>query len=168
MLFPFVFLISSSTLPKENLKSHAISLTSLLLPNLDPNKAKTRIEICIISARGVGRSSSLWKPQWFAVAWIDPDNKLLHKDWQFGKPKPTMGREPIFLWEKLQGTATIMLKEFFMKFGRDDTSRSGVEETVSFQLRKRNFGKPQGFVDVSFHVFKKEGVYSHSGICLTT
>jgi len=154
--------------------------------------AKTRIEICIISARGLGRSSSLWKPQWFAVGWIDPNNKYCTKIDSSGSPSPTWKtkfsvpiddgssnlqglsltievykREPIFLREKLQGTTTIMLKEFFMKFGRDDPSRSGVEETASFQLRKRNSGKPQGFVDVSVRIFEeKEGVYSHSGIWL--
>lgn len=154
----------------------------------------TRIEICILSARGLGRSSSLWKPQWFAVGWIDPNNKYCTKVENSGNPNPTWKtkfsvpiddggsnlqelsltievyrREPIFLREKLHGTATIMLKEFFTKFARDEASSSGVEEAASFQLRKRNSGKPCGFVDVSVRVFEeKEGVYSHSGIWFDT
>lgn len=151
---------------------------------------KNHLEICIISAHGLGRPSFFWKPQWFAVGWIDPNNKYCTKVDSSGSSNPTWKtkflvpiddtisnlqglsltievyrRDPIFPREKLQGTAAIMLKEFFMESGRDETSSSGVDDTVRLQLHKRSSGKPQGFVDVSIHIFpEKEGVYSHSGI----
>ncbi|KAJ6806453.1 uncharacterized protein M6B38_174580 [Iris pallida] len=145
-----------------------------------------RIEICILSAHGLGRSSSLWKPQWFAVGWIDPNEKYCTKIDSSGSPNPSWKtrfsvpidaansnlqglslsvevyrREPIFQREKLQGAATIALKEFFAKFKRGE---AWVEETASFQLRKRNSGSPKGFVDVSVRVFEERpGDRSHSG-----
>ncbi|OAY67279.1 uncharacterized protein LOC109728117 [Ananas comosus] len=139
---------------------------------------KICIEICIISARGLRRKSSLLKPQWFAVGWIDPNNKYCTKIDTSGSPNPTWKtkfsvlidggdpklkelsltvevhrREPIFLREHLQGVAVVPLKEFIAKFVRDDEgSRSLVEETGSFQLRKRSSGKPKGLVDVSISI----------------
>ncbi|KAK4383140.1 hypothetical protein Sango_2804000 [Sesamum angolense] len=36
---------------------------------------KVWVEVCLISARGLRRTSSLWKLQWFAVGWIQPEDK---------------------------------------------------------------------------------------------
>ncbi|KAH7654122.1 C2 domain-containing protein [Dioscorea alata] len=152
---------------------------------------KILIEVCMISARGLPRSSSLWKRQWFAVAWIDPNNKFCSKIDSSGSSNPTWktkfsitvdsmktdpqqlsltvevySRDPIFLREKLQGTATVMLKEFFTKFGKStEPSRSGSEETGSYQLRKQKSGKPQGFVDIAVRVYEQsESGASYPGI----
>ncbi|XP_020701860.1 uncharacterized protein LOC110113562 isoform X1 [Dendrobium catenatum] len=151
---------------------------------------KIRIEVCIISARGLGGSTSLLKPQWLAVGWIDPNSKYCTKIYSSGNPNPTWKtkflfdvddrssnmqdlsltieihkREPIFLRDKLHGIANIMLKEFLVKFLKDtDTFRSGLEEVGSFQLRKQNSGRPQGFVDISVRISEeRDGVSSHSG-----
>ncbi|KAJ0975450.1 hypothetical protein J5N97_017415 [Dioscorea zingiberensis] len=153
--------------------------------------SKILLEFCMISARGLPRSSSLWKRQWFAVGWIDPNKKFCTKIDSSGSSNPTWktkfsvtvdsmktdlqqlsltvevyGRDPIFLREKLQGTATVMLKEFFDKFGKyTETSRSGNEETGSFQLRKQKSGKPQGFVDISIRISEQsESGTSYPGI----
>ncbi|CAL1392662.1 unnamed protein product [Linum trigynum] len=140
---------------------------------------KIWVEASLISARGVRRSSSLWKRQWFAVGWIDPNNKYctnVAKDGS-GNANPTWktkfatllddtnfqdmaltvevySREPIFLRESLEGTATILLKEFLAKYSskKNSSSSSGSEEVGSYQLRKRNSNKPQGFVDVSIRI----------------
>ncbi|PKI33896.1 uncharacterized protein LOC116189539 [Punica granatum] len=133
---------------------------------------KIFVEVCLISARGLGRSSSLfWKTQWFAVGWIDPDDKYCTKidapangnpvwrtkfsalvdDSRNAESKDVAlrvevySRDPIFLREKLQGTATVVLREFL-------TKRRTSEETGSYQLRKRNSNKPRGFVDISIRV----------------
>ncbi|GKU91222.1 hypothetical protein SLEP1_g5122 [Rubroshorea leprosula] len=131
---------------------------------------KIRVEVCLISARGLRRSSSLWKVQWFAVGWIEPDNKYCTKIDASGNANPVWktkfaalvddsnlkdmalqvevySREPIFLRERLQGTATVVLKEFLSK-----NSRSGAEQVGSYQLRKRNSNKPQGLVDISIRI----------------
>ncbi|XP_031248373.1 uncharacterized protein LOC116106172 [Pistacia vera] len=137
---------------------------------------KIWIEVCLISARGLGRSSSLWKLQWFAVGWIDPNNKYCTKIDASGNANPVWrtkfaalvddskfqdmalhvevySREPIFLRERLQGTATIVLKEFMAKYSKNtEGSRPGTEEVGSYQLRKRNSNKPQGFVDISIRI----------------
>ncbi|XP_072955290.1 protein SRC2 homolog [Typha angustifolia] len=146
------------------------------------------IEVCIISARGLGHRSSLLRPQWFAVGWIDSNNKYCTKIDTSKSPNPTWNtkfsvsiderdtslqnlsltvevyrREPIFLGEHLQGAATVQLKEFLARSARD-VEPSGVEETGSFQLRKRNSGKSQGLVDISIRISKeREGFGSHSG-----
>ncbi|KAG5224500.1 formin-G [Salix suchowensis] len=106
---------------------------------------KIWIEICLISARGLRRTSSLWKLQWFAVGWIDPTNKYCTNIDASGNANPTWktNREPIFLRERLEGTATVVLKEFLAKYSN---------EVGSYQLRKRSSSKPQGFVDVSIHI----------------
>ncbi|PPR81525.1 hypothetical protein GOBAR_AA39190 [Gossypium barbadense] len=83
-------------------------------------------------------------------------------------------REPIFLREKLQGTASVALKEFLAKYNNNSTSSS--EEVESYQLRKRNSNKPQGFVDISIRISEErenpaslpKGVRStHSPIFIT-
>ncbi|XP_023770980.1 uncharacterized protein LOC111919645 [Lactuca sativa] len=138
---------------------------------------KIWVEICLISARGLTRTSSLWKLQWFAVGWIDPDNKYCTKVDASGNANPTWktkfsalidhsdsrfedlalnvevySRDPVFLKEKLQGTASVGLKEFLDKHKNNSDELRRVEEVGSFQLRKRNSNKPQGFVDVSIRI----------------
>ncbi|CAK9145876.1 unnamed protein product [Ilex paraguariensis] len=140
---------------------------------------KLSVEICLISARGLRRTSSLWKLQWFAVGWVDPNNKYCTKIDSSGNANPVWktkfstlvdnsesnlgdlalnvevySREPIFLRERLQGTATVVLKEFLDKYMKNSevSNSKPVEEVGSFQLRKRNSTKPQGFVDVSIRV----------------
>lgn len=152
---------------------------------------KICIEICIISARGLSRRSSLLKPQWFAVSWIEPDEKYCTKIDVSGTPNPVWRtkfsisvdqtdnkfermmltievhrREPIFLRERLHGVAIVKLQEFLDKYTHVDIdkTRSEIEETASFQLRKRNSGKPKGFVDVSVRVSNEEsGATLNSG-----
>ncbi|KAL5569686.1 hypothetical protein UlMin_026261 [Ulmus minor] len=151
---------------------------------------KIWVEVCLISARGLRRSSSLWKLQWFAVGWIDPNNKYCTKIDASGNANPmwktkfavsiddsqsnfndlalnveVYSREPIFLRERLLGTATIVLKEFVAKHNKgSESSRSGNEEVGSYQLRKRTSSKPQGFVDVSICISEhKEEPYSYLG-----
>ncbi|XP_017254021.1 actin cytoskeleton-regulatory complex protein pan1 isoform X1 [Daucus carota subsp. sativus] len=142
---------------------------------------KIWVEICLISARGLRRTSALWKLQWFAVGWIDPNNKYCTKIDASGNANPVWktkfsilvdssesnfnecalsvevySREPIFLRERLQGTAAIVLKEFLDKYSKNSEVSKPVEEVGSFQLRKRNSNKPQGFVDVSIRISEKE------------
>ncbi|XP_030486920.2 protein SRC2 [Cannabis sativa] len=152
---------------------------------------KLWVEVCLISARGLRRSSSLWKLQWFAVGWIDPNNKYCSKIDASGNANPVWrtkfavcidvsesnfndlalhvevySREPIFLRERLQGTATILLKEFLAKHDdkNSEVSRPGTDEVGSYQLRKRNSNKPQGFVDVSIRISEdREEPYSYIG-----
>ncbi|KAI3735070.1 hypothetical protein L6452_14557 [Arctium lappa] len=135
---------------------------------------KIWLEVCLISARGLTRTSSLWKLQWFAVGWIDPNNKYCTKVDASGNSNPTWktkfsvsinsqfddlalnvevySRDPVFLKERLQGTASIGLKEFLDKHKRNSDDLKHVEEVGSFQLRKKSSNKPQGFVDVSFRI----------------
>lgn len=142
---------------------------------------KIWVEICLISARGLRRTSALWKLQWFAVGWTDPDNKYCTKIDASGNANPVWktkfsilvdssessfddlalhvevySREPIFLRERLQGTAVIVLKEFLDKYAKNSEVSKPVDEVGSFQLRKRNSNKPQGFVDVSIRISEKE------------
>ncbi|XP_068668104.1 uncharacterized protein [Aristolochia californica] len=151
---------------------------------------KIRIEVCLISARGLPRSSSLWKRQWFVVGWIDLENKYCSKIDVSGSSNPTWktkfavlleesdpklqglslnvevyAREPIFLREKLHGTAVIQLKEFFGKFGQNSEGpRAETQEVGSFQLRKKKSDKPRGFVDVAVQISEDGGgVSSFSG-----
>lgn len=140
---------------------------------------KIWVEICLISARGLRRTSSLWKLQWFAVGWIDPNNRYCTKIDASGNANPVWktkfavsvddsesnlndlalhvevySREPLFLREKLQGSATILLKEFLAKHDKNSeaSARPGTEEVGSYQLRKKSSNKPQGFVDVSIRI----------------
>ncbi|KAK9110154.1 hypothetical protein Sjap_018214 [Stephania japonica] len=149
---------------------------------------KLRAEVCILSGRGLGRSSSLWKNQWFAVGWIDPDNKYCTKIDSSGSGNPTWktkfvvliddnsssissdalhvevhSRDPIFLREKLQGTAIVKLKEFLGKHTNKESSPS--EDVGSFQLRKKNSEKPRGFVNVSVRISEHGdgGIATYSG-----
>ncbi|KAG9443336.1 hypothetical protein H6P81_014676 [Aristolochia fimbriata] len=150
---------------------------------------RIRVEVCLISARGLPRSSSLWKQQWFAVGWIDPENKYCSKIDASGSSNPSWrtkfamcledsdpklqglslhvevyAREPFFLRERLHGTAEIQLKEFFGKFGNNsEGSRAGTPEVGSFQLRRKKSDKPRGFVDVSVQISEdRVGVPSFS------
>ncbi|KAG2332333.1 hypothetical protein Bca52824_003513 [Brassica carinata] len=139
---------------------------------------KTLIEICLISARGLrvrsGFGSSLLKHQWYAVGWIDPEDKYCttidasRSDNPLWRTKfatlldgdddskiqtlhvEVYSREPIFLRKKLHGSVTVSLKEFLAKYNKNQSSV--VEETGSYQLRKVNSSKPQGFVDVSVRI----------------
>ncbi|KAG8380988.1 hypothetical protein BUALT_Bualt06G0073700 [Buddleja alternifolia] len=149
---------------------------------------KIWVEVCLISARGLRRTSSLWKLQWFAVGWIDPENKYCTKIDSSGNSNPVWktkfsmaidasesniqdlalhvevySREPIFLRQSLLGDATIVLKEFMDKYddAKSEVSKP-VEEVGSFQLRKRNSNKPQGFVDVSIRISEEREEASSS------
>lgn len=138
---------------------------------------KIWVEICLISARGLTRTSSLWKLQWFAVGWIDPNNKYCTNIDASGNANPkwktkfsalvdnsdskfddlalnveVYSRDPVFLKERLQGTAIVGLKEFLDKHKNNSEESRHVEEVGSFQLRKKNSNKPQGFVDVSVKI----------------
>ncbi|KAK8519669.1 hypothetical protein V6N13_104783 [Hibiscus sabdariffa] len=147
---------------------------------------KIWIEVCIISARGLRRSSSFWKLQWFTVGWIDPDNKYCTKIDASGSSNPVWktrfaalidesnvqdmvlhvevySREPIFLRERLQGTATVALREFLAKYNSNSAS-SSTDEVGSYQLRKGNSNKPQGFIDISIRVSEeRENPGSYQG-----
>ncbi|XVE90939.1 hypothetical protein DITRI_Ditri20bG0115700 [Diplodiscus trichospermus] len=137
---------------------------------------KIWVEVCLISAQGLRHSSSFWKLQWFAVGWIDPNNKYCTKIDASGNSDPVWNtkfaalfddsnfqdmmlhvevysREPIFLTERLQGTATVVLKEFMAKYSHNSaSSRAGNKEVGSYQLHKRNSNKSQGLVDISIHI----------------
>lgn len=140
---------------------------------------KIWIEVCLISGRGlIRRTSSLWKLQWYAVAWIHPKDKYCTIIDTSGNPNPlwktrfstsiepelelqelavhveVYSRDPIFLRESLFGSVTIHLKEFLDKYDSDShaPTPNPVEEVGSFQLRKRNSNKPLGFVDVSIKI----------------
>ncbi|XP_010505837.1 PREDICTED: U1 small nuclear ribonucleoprotein C-like [Camelina sativa] len=144
---------------------------------------KMLVEICLISARGlrvgIGIGSSLLKHQWYAVGWLDPEDKYcttidasrsdnpvwrtkfatLLDDSAVQDSKSVLrvevySREPLFLRKRLHGSATVSLKEFLTKYKQQPSSSSKavVEETGSYQLRKQNSSKPQGFVDVSIRI----------------
>ncbi|KAA8539723.1 hypothetical protein F0562_026415 [Nyssa sinensis] len=144
---------------------------------------KIWVEVCLISARGLRRTSSLFKLQWFAVGWIDPNDKYCTKIDASGNANPVWktkfstlvdnsesnfqdlaihvevySREPIFLRESLQGTATVVLKEFVDKFMKNSEASKPIEEVGSFQLRKRNSSKPQGFADISIRISEEREV----------
>ena len=156
---------------------------------------KIWIEVCLISARGLQRSS-LWKLQWFAVGWVDPSNKYCTKIDASGNANPVWktkfstlvddseseskfqdlglyvevySRDPIFLREKLQGTATVNLREFLAKHANkssEEASNPGRTQDVgSFQLRKGKSSKPHGFVDISIRISEeREETDSYSGV----
>nr|XP_043607900.1 protein SRC2 homolog [Erigeron canadensis] len=138
---------------------------------------KVWVEICLISARGLTRTSSLWKLQWFAVGWIDPNNKYCTKVDASGNANPiwrtkfsalvnisdsgfedlalnveVYSRDPVFLKERLQGTASVGLKEFLDKHKNNSEALRNVEDVGSYQLRKKSSNKQQGFVDVSIRI----------------
>lgn len=155
-------------------------------PSSSSSMGKIWIEVCLISARGLPRSS-LWKFQWYAVGWIDPNNKYCTKIDASGNPNPlwktkfttvvdtsesefqdmalhieVYSRDHLFLREKLQGTATVNLREFLAKHCKNsEGSKQGSEDVGSFQLRRKNSNKPQGFIDVSIRLSEeKEGTSS--------
>ena len=138
---------------------------------------KLWVEVCLISARGLRRTSSVWKRQWFAVGWIDTNNKYCTRIDASGNANPVWktkfstvvdpsepnfqdmalhvevySREPIFLRERLLGTTTVILKEFLEKYLKNSEVPKPVEEVGSFQLRKKNTNKPRGFVDISIRI----------------
>ncbi|XP_076891353.1 uncharacterized protein LOC143542706 [Bidens hawaiensis] len=153
---------------------------------------KSWVEICLISARGLTRTSSLWKLQWFAVGWIDPNNKYCTKVDASGNANPVWktkfsalvddsdtrfedltlsvevySRDPVFLKERLQGTACVGLKEFLDKHKNSSEGLKNVEDVGSFQLRKKNSNKPQGFVDVSIqtsHEMNEDSSYEGNDV----
>ncbi|KAK4363530.1 hypothetical protein RND71_018771 [Anisodus tanguticus] len=123
---------------------------------------KIWIEVCLISARGLRRTSALWKLQWYAVGWIDPNNKYCSKIDSSGNANPVWktkfsmlvdtseldlqdlalhvevySREPIFLREKLMGTATVVLKEFLDKYNNNSEVSKPIEEVGAFNCGKR-------------------------------
>ncbi|KAK3165792.1 hypothetical protein QOZ80_1AG0037830 [Eleusine coracana subsp. coracana] len=155
---------------------------------------KTSVEFCIISARGLGRRSSLLKPQWYSVTWIDPNSKYCTKVDGSGNSDPSWGmkfsvsidehdlsslqkmaltvevyrREPIFLREHLQGTAVVQMKEYFDKFACGE-DHGVIEETASFHLRRKKSDKAHGLVDISIRICKEEDTHvqcsgSHEGL----
>ncbi|TKY56396.1 BON1-associated protein 2 [Spatholobus suberectus] len=129
---------------------------------------KLWIEVCLISARGVRGSASLWKRQWYAVGWVDPKSKYCTGVDASGNANPlwrtkfaiqvdnsepdlalnveVYSRDPVFLTEKLHGSATVVLKEFLAKQVHNS------QEVGSYQLRKKKSNKPRGFIDVSIRV----------------
>lgn len=138
---------------------------------------KIRVEVCLISARGLQRASSWLKHQWYAVGWIDSNNKYCTKIDVSGNANPVWrtkfsalidpldanfsdlalnvevySRDPLFLRERLLGTATVILKEFLEKYLKDSEVPKPVEEVGSFHLRKKKCNKPQGFVDISIQI----------------
>ncbi|KAK7275911.1 hypothetical protein RIF29_17037 [Crotalaria pallida] len=149
---------------------------------------KIWVEICLISARGVHASLSLWKRQWYAVGWVDPNNKYCTKVDASGNANPfwrtkfaiqvddsdpnfqdlalnleVYSRDPFFFTEKLHGSATVVLKEFLVK-SSSEVSKAGDEEVGSYQLRGKKSNKPRGFIDVSIRVSEdKEEIDSHPG-----
>ncbi|OIW02523.1 hypothetical protein TanjilG_12837 [Lupinus angustifolius] len=148
---------------------------------------KIWVEVCLISARGVQASFSLWKRQWYAVGWVDPNNKYCTKVDASGNANPiwrtkfaiqvddsepnfqdlalnleVYSRDPFFLTEKLHGSANVVLKEFLVK--NSEISRARDEEVGSYQLRRKKSNKPRGFIDVSIRVSEdKEEPNSHQG-----
>ncbi|EOA28930.1 hypothetical protein CARUB_v10025177mg [Capsella rubella] len=143
---------------------------------------KMLVEICLISARGlrvgIGIGSSLLKHQWYAVGWLNPEDKYctaidasrsdnpvwrtkfatLLDDSAIQDSKSVLhvevySREPLFLRKRLHGSATVSLKEFLTKYKQQQgSSKAVIEETGSYQLRKQNSSKPQGFIDVSIRI----------------
>ncbi|XP_061339218.1 uncharacterized protein LOC133285916 [Gastrolobium bilobum] len=151
---------------------------------------KIWVEICLISARGVRVSRSLWKRQWYAVGWVDTKSKYCTNVDASGNANPVWGtkfaiqvdnsdpnlqdlalnvevysRDPIFLTEKLHGSATVILREFLAKQVKNsEVSGPRHEEVGSYQLRKKKSSKSRGFIDVSVRVSEdKEEPNSHPG-----
>lgn len=180
-----IFPISNQLYQKKSLAQDR----SLASPEFQPSSmGKIWVEVCLISARGLRHTSSLWKLQWFAVGWIDPNNKYCTKIDSSGNTNPiwktkfatlvddanfqdmalhveVYSREPIFLRERRQGTATVLLKEFLSKYSKSSEALKPGKEVGSYQLRKRNSSKPQGFVDISIRLSEDGGEpSSYAGI----
>lgn len=143
------------------------------------------VEVCLISAHGLHHATSLWKRQWFSVVWIDHNSKYCTRVDDSGNENPVWRTkfaipvddsapnvqdlalnvevysiDPIFLTEKLHGSATVVLREFLVKQGKNsEVSRPRHEEVKSYQLRKKESkksSKPRGFIDISFRVFEEK------------
>lgn len=139
---------------------------------------KVSVEFCIISARGLGRNTSLLKPQWFSVGWVDPSSKYCTKIDTSGNSNACWGtkfsvsvdehdlamkrmeltvevyrRDPIFLREHLHGAAVVQMKEYLDKFAKSEEHSGVIEETGSFQLRRKKSDKSHGFVDISIRIY---------------
>ncbi|KAL9247787.1 hypothetical protein vseg_021179 [Gypsophila vaccaria] len=141
---------------------------------------KLTVEVCLISARGLPRHRLL-KHQYYAIGWINQDDKYCTSIDASGNPNPVWNtkfsstvivdsdqcrdvslnlnvqvysREPVFLRERLVGCADINLREFLRKYGTSSEGRNVVsrDDVGSFQLRKTKGGKPRGFIDVSVKV----------------
>ncbi|MED6150732.1 hypothetical protein PIB30_075337 [Stylosanthes scabra] len=151
----------------------------------------TWVEVFLVSAHGLQHSTSLWKRQWFAVVWIDYNSKYCTKVDDSENASPVWRTkfsipidnsvpnfqdsalnvevysiEPVFLMEKLHGTATVDLREFLDKGVKNsEEPHLRQPEVRSYQLRKKNAGKPRGFIDISIcvHDVKKEQK-SQSGV----
>ncbi|KAL6532983.1 hypothetical protein OROMI_027095 [Orobanche minor] len=142
---------------------------------------KIRIEVCLISARGLRRNSCFHsKLKWFAVGWIDPESKYCTKIDSSANANPVWQTkfsrtvdpccdetklqdlalhvevysiEPFFLRKSLLGSADVVLREFLDKYdSKSGVSDRTVEEIGSFQLRKKKSNKPMGFMDISIRV----------------
>ncbi|KAJ1285953.1 hypothetical protein BS78_03G316700 [Paspalum vaginatum] len=167
------------TAPRRHPTSSSAFLTQM---------AKTSVEFCVISARGLGRRSSLLKPQWFSVAWVDPNSKYCTKVDASGSSDPSWGmkfsvlvdghnlnslqrmaltvevyrREPILLREHLQGVAVVKMEEYLDRFVHGEQKHGVIEETASFQLRRKKSDKAHGFVDISIRICKEEDAPAQS------
>ncbi|KAI4370481.1 hypothetical protein MLD38_018832 [Melastoma candidum] len=137
---------------------------------------RVSVQVCLISARGLRTSHSLWKRHWFAVGWIDPKDKYCSSVDCSGSPNPVWNtkfsslvddsevlnlhvqvysRDPFFFTESLQGSTVLSLTEF-LRNRRDGSGK--VEDVGSYQLRKNNSRKHRGFVDVSVRILSEKGV----------
>ncbi|KAL2249000.1 UNVERIFIED_CONTAM: hypothetical protein Sindi_2373700 [Sesamum indicum] len=137
--------------------------------------AKLRVEVCLISAQGLRRTSSLWRLQWFAVGWINTNDKYCTTVDASGSTNPfwktkfsmsidasdsafqdlalhveVYSREPVFSQGEAPGNS-------YHCFER--VVRRHVDEVGSFQLRKKNSDKPRGFVDVSIRISEESEQY---------
>ncbi|KAL0711106.1 hypothetical protein Bca4012_018084 [Brassica carinata] len=122
---------------------------------------KTYIETCLLSGQqllfGAGFGSKLLKHKWYAVGWIDPEDKYCTTIDGSRSDNPLWGTKfitsldvddvskiqaalhvevyslaPIFLTKKLHGSATVPLKEILAKYKKNQSSSSSVvEETRS-------------------------------------
>ncbi|CAI8598673.1 unnamed protein product [Vicia faba] len=147
------------------------------------------VEFCLKSAHGLQHSTSLWKRQWYAVGWIDPNSKYCTKVVDSGKANPVWKTnfavpvddsmpnvqdlalnvevyciDPIFK-EKLHGSASIGLKRFLFKQVKNNEASMPKQEGVrSYQLRKKKSNKPRGFIDILIHISDGEKkLNSHPG-----
>lgn len=139
---------------------------------------KRSIEACIVSARGLKRTSLLCKLRTLCVAWINPEHKYCSNIDKIGNTHPTWNmnfscildareleddhelvalhvevhsQEPIFHYSKLECSATIPLKEFVTKSNNADEDYT---EPASFQLWTPS-GKARGMVDVWIRIGRR-------------
>ncbi|KAM3358606.1 hypothetical protein P3S68_021539 [Capsicum galapagoense] len=91
-----------------------------------------------------GNANPVWKTNFSMLVDTFLQDLALHVE--------VYSREPILLREKLMGTASVVLKEYLDKYDKNSEVSKSTEEVGSFQLRKKNSNKPQGFVDVSIRI----------------